>query len=471
MTGRVINEHDLPRVAQVDEGSAAAVWGGLFPWIVWAVATILALTATSIYGRWLPWSDDFDIVPYVTGDRPVTATWLWKQHNEHRIPLVKLVFVVLGRLSGADHRWTLAANAVFLSLTAAALVVAARRVRGKTVWTDALFPAVLLHLGQGALVWSFQTPFVLTTVLGGLFVATAVAAPPGVWRVAVMGACAGLLPLTGTGGLVVAAAAAALLGAEALGWNAPPAGRSPLVRSLAAAASGLTVIVAFAYVVTLRLMPAENYAGPWRTLIAGLDAFSSYPGSLVTRSRTAWLVATVLVGGGTALAAAAAARARDATLRHRLAILLLHLAALGLMALAIGYGRGTRDFSHLYGHYATLTLGVPLSLGLIWATLPQTRAARAMQAVLCIVAVTVAVVHARQAVRNWRSGDESVAVIATDMRGSLPPDEVAARHAAALYFIDTPDIRRKIAEGIALLRRTSYPLYCTRTSPPAPTQP
>jgi hypothetical protein len=51
-------------------------------------------------------------------------------------------------------------------------------------WIDILFPAVLLHLGQGALVWAFHSTFLFTTVLGGLFVAVAVAAPPhaAAWR-------------------------------------------------------------------------------------------------------------------------------------------------------------------------------------------------------------------------------------------------------------------------------------------------
>jgi hypothetical protein len=48
--------------------------------------TLLALVATVVFGRWLPWSDDFDVVPYLTGDRPVTAGSLWEQHNEHSIP-------------------------------------------------------------------------------------------------------------------------------------------------------------------------------------------------------------------------------------------------------------------------------------------------------------------------------------------------------------------------------------------------
>ena len=73
--------------------------------------------------------------------------------------------------------------------------------------------------------------------------------------------------------------------------------------------------------------------------------------------------------------------------------------------------------------------------------------------------------------RNWGSGAESWAVIASDMRGDLPPEDVAARHAAALYFVDTPDVRTKIADCVALLRRTQFPLYCSRPPVPEPAPP
>jgi hypothetical protein len=456
--------------SSADGGEAAGLprgagWPARLVWIIWAAMTLLALVATAAYGRWLPWSDDFDLVPYVTGDRPVTAGWLWEQHNEHRIPLVKLLLVGLGRLSGADYRWTVAIHALILSATAAAMILAARRLRGHSAWTDAVFPAVLLHLGQAALVWAFQTPFVLTTVLGCLFVAAAVAAPrTAACRAAALGTLACLMPLTGSAGLVLAAAAAALLAAEALWPDRAAGGPQSLPRGIAAAGAGLTLAVAIAYVATLRLGPTEGYAGPWRTLVASLDTLASYPGSPVARMRLPWLFVTCLAIGGTLAAAARPlfGKASSGTDRRAGISLLGYLAALALVAVAIGYGRGTRDFTPLYGHYATLALGVPLALGLVWAMLPQTAIARSAQAVLCLTALVVFAVHARRAVRNWSRADESWAVIASDMRGDLPPEDVAARHAAALYFVDVPEVRQKIATCVTLLRRTRFPLYCSR---------
>jgi hypothetical protein len=62
-------------------------------------------------------------------------------------------------------------------------------------------------------------------------------------------------------------------------------------------------------------------------------------------------------------------------------------------------------------------------------------------------------------------------VIASDLRGDLPPEDVAARHAAALYFVDVPEVRQKIAACVSLLRRTRFPLYCSRPSTPEPAAP
>ncbi len=438
-----------------------------FAWGVWIATTALAFVATAIYGRWLPWSDDFSIIPFVTGDTPVSLEWLWNQHNEHRIPLVKLLFVSVGRMSGGDYRWTLAANTLFLSATAAALIVAARRLRGSSSWTDAMFPAVILHLGQGALVWAFHTQFLLTTTLGGIFVATTVAAPSGsVWRAAIMAVGACLLPMTGSSGLVIAAAATCLLGAEALGWNAATDKSTRLARWIAAAGACTTIAIAIAYVATLKLTHAKDYAGAWQTLIAGLDTLTSYAGVLVNEWPTAWRLATIAAVVGTVAVAVRTMWRMPGSDRSRLLILLGYLAALGLVALAVGYGRGTRDFAHLYGHYSTLALGVPVAIGLIWAALPQTRAARVVQAALCIAALMIASEHARKTIRSLGSGREQWAVIATDMRGELSAEDVAVRHGAALFFIDTPDTRRMIARGITALRSTTYPLYCTRQPQP-----
>ena len=55
--------------------------------------------------RRFPFTDDWNLVPFVTGDRPVTFSWLWAQHGDHRIPLVKALFLVIyNRVTTYDFR-------------------------------------------------------------------------------------------------------------------------------------------------------------------------------------------------------------------------------------------------------------------------------------------------------------------------------------------------------------------------------
>src|ERR1700720_4335051 len=59
--------------------------------LVWAIMLAAALILVAMYGRNVPTWDDWDIVPTATGHRPVTAEWLWSQHNEHRVAVPRLL--------------------------------------------------------------------------------------------------------------------------------------------------------------------------------------------------------------------------------------------------------------------------------------------------------------------------------------------------------------------------------------------
>lgn len=130
---------------------------------------------------------------------------------------------------------------------------------------------------------------------------------------------------------------------------------------------------------------------------------------------------------------------------------------------------GAASAEGLHGHDSTLALDVPLAIGLVWAALPQNQFTLAPQSLLCVVAVGVFLIHAKRASRHWGQIDEPWDRIASDRCGPMAPEEVAARHAApGLYVIDTPEVRSKIAAGVGMLRRSRFPLYCTRA--PAPQQ-
>ena len=59
---------------------------------VWLALLVAALTFVDRYGSNVPSWDGWDMVPTLTGHQPITAEWLWSQHNEHRVPLPGLSF-------------------------------------------------------------------------------------------------------------------------------------------------------------------------------------------------------------------------------------------------------------------------------------------------------------------------------------------------------------------------------------------
>jgi hypothetical protein len=212
----------------------------LLVWAVWGAMTAALLGYVAAFARDVPWWDDWDLVPVLSGQEPPSAAWLWEPHNEHRIPVPKLIHLALASPAGADFRAVPYLNALALSASAFALILAARRLRGRTEPSDALFPLALLHWGQyDNLLWSFQVQFVCSTVLFLFAVAllTASAHPPGPGRTVLAGLCALALPFCGANGAAPAAALAFWLAGTALtrrrgAWL--PAGLAVLVAAAVA---------------------------------------------------------------------------------------------------------------------------------------------------------------------------------------------------------------------------------------------
>ena len=60
-------------------------------WTAWVAMLASALLYVHAFGSNVPSWDDWDMVPTLTHVQPVTAEWLWSQHNEHRVPLPRLL--------------------------------------------------------------------------------------------------------------------------------------------------------------------------------------------------------------------------------------------------------------------------------------------------------------------------------------------------------------------------------------------
>jgi hypothetical protein len=132
--------------------------------LVWAVLTAAALAFVLAFGTNTPYADEWEFVPVLTGHEPALP-WLWTQHNEHRLPLPRLVYYVVFQLTDS-FRSGMVLQVAMLSALSLALTRFAAKLRGRPHWADAFFPVSLLHVGHWEnLLMGYQLCFVLFTLL------------------------------------------------------------------------------------------------------------------------------------------------------------------------------------------------------------------------------------------------------------------------------------------------------------------
>src|SRR5262249_19420438 len=120
----------------------------------------------SAFSSNVPYMDDWEFVPPMTGAELVSLRWLWSQHNEHRIVLSRLCLMAFGHISTEPFRLALFFNVALLSGEAIALLAAVRAVRGRLIWADAFIPLVVLDWGQyQTLLWSITLQNVWSSFL------------------------------------------------------------------------------------------------------------------------------------------------------------------------------------------------------------------------------------------------------------------------------------------------------------------
>ncbi len=133
---------------QPARSSVDAIGASLFVWGVWAMMVLTALSFVVKYGGNLPVCDEWPYVPYATGEEPVTAQLLWSQHNEHRIPLPKVLSLVLSRLTHCDYRAGMVLNVISLGAMAFAMIRVARRLAARRAPQMPSFPWRCCSLGR-----------------------------------------------------------------------------------------------------------------------------------------------------------------------------------------------------------------------------------------------------------------------------------------------------------------------------------
>ncbi|MBA4189334.1 MAG: hypothetical protein C0467_15160 [Planctomycetaceae bacterium] len=173
--------------------------------VVWAALTAVAVGFVFTFGSNAPYADEWEFVPALLGEEPV-GPWFWKQHNEHRMVLPRLIYHPLFQITH-DFRVGMLLQVALLSAMALGLMTFAARLRGRAAWPDVFFPVSLLHLGHWEnFIMGYQICFALFTVfVTGLVVVAMQATRETAFSAGVRaGVLAFLVALTGGSGLVAA---------------------------------------------------------------------------------------------------------------------------------------------------------------------------------------------------------------------------------------------------------------------------
>jgi len=411
-------------------GGRAGAWAA---WLVWAAMTVAGIWLALAHGMTMPFADDWVIfVPQMAGQEPVTLTWLWSQHNEHRLPLPRLIYLGLGWLTGYELRAATLLSALLLAGLSAALIGAARVLRGHTVWGDAYFPLAVQHWGSITnLLWGFQLCFVLGAVLGALCLVAVVRCRPALARrdaLLVTLAAVGAMLCGGWGlpylpAMAVWLLAAAILGRQQ-GWL-PRRRDAALFVTLA----GLMMACTAAYFLGYHRPPHHAVSpGLGATILTTLEVFATSLGPL---GKELWPLSGIVVVA--ALAASGGQVLWVLWRRPEERVRALGFGALwaAIALLAVGIGSGRASFGRgagLADRYIMLLMPLGCTLYLQWQCYCRADLWRHLQRLLLATAAVVTVVAAYKGMRSAREIAAIDAHFRADLAAGMSSADLALRH-------------------------------------------
>jgi hypothetical protein len=436
----------------------------------WAVLSVGLLALVVRCGVNLPYMDEWPNVDFLAARRPPWA-WAFSWHNEHLLPLPRLVYWGAFVL-GYDLRAAMVLSVVLWSALARVLVSAARAARGRPALSDALFPILLLHPGQFEnVLMSYQICFSLSAFLAGCeFVLLAGGAvSPG--RVAAVGACAAALPWCGGHGLLFALPGLGWMAAVALAGVAGFGGVGRAARTVAVIGllAGSVTASSYVWLPGKPSPPSDEPPGPGRW-VAGVFGFAA--AGYGPAGERFWPATAALPAGVWAVAAAAGWRARREAAGAKWSQYLGGVAALAgatAVALAVAWGRSRYGMHAVFfPRYVGLAALLPASAVLFCLRFGPTWFAP--------VATAIAVAMLPYNVwSGWGSGERLAEIqrsVLRDLTSGVPVEVVARQYHQLIY--NDPDvvvglIERYAASGVGSVGSVRHePL--TRAVPlPAPT--
>jgi hypothetical protein len=438
---------------------------------MWAMMLAITLGFAWKYSGYVPISDAWYLVPYVTGEEPVTLSWLWEQHGDHRIPLPKLLYVALFKLTGNGYYVGGFVNVFLLSGAAFGMIWGAKRLRGWLSYTDAFFPLALLSWGGpfNYVTWFqisevaapvVESALLLLIVLRGqrLTLGTAVLAALGLV----------LLSLCGPSGLPLVLTLAIWLGCWGLiRWfsREPTRKRDSLV--VWGAVSAAVFLVGLYFVGFQRSMDPSTPPNPglWRTLRTGIEFCSV---SLGAATSPFWLYSGLAVFGVVVFSVVGLfiLWLRQPSQDFRALGLLLFLGGKLGMVCGLAWGRAILgEGAALTSYY--LVFAIPMLCGVYftWMVCKALTLGRLVQ--VCLL-TTVCGLFPLNVQYGLAIGEDTYQVsnnLTEDLLAGTPTEILAEHHARILWY-DGEGAEESLAAYLrALARADIWPYRCLKDVP------
>ncbi len=430
---------------------------------VWLVLTLGMLAYVFHYGSNVPFFDDWHLVPYISGDQPVTLEYLWSQHGDHRVPLPRLLLIGIGKLCGYDFRSGMVFDVLALSATSLVLIGVSRHLRGRLAFADAFFPLLLLNPGQWeTYLWCWIASLTLPICLALLVLAIMArwGVRPSMPVVLVAGLLVLALPLTDPAGLAFVPAFILWLGIVGfVAWRSPTAeaGASRfLAPSFALAAASLIVVY---YVGFKRLQGGESNPGIPATLRTTIEFFSMGIGhaSVLIWPVSALLVLGLLVSAVYGLARTWFDQPGD---RSRVVALVCFFAGAVCLALALGWGRAHEGPSAGFkSRYVVLALPVPCAVFVSWGCYRE-RWRDVVQGAMCVLLFVLLPLNIKTALDSAEQFRPPFAAFEQDLRDGRPPVLLAEQYTNILFPwpVDAPD-KQLVHDRLLMLQRAGIGPY------------
>lgn len=429
-------------------------------WGVWLAMLVGATAFVALFGSRVLFQDDLSLVDVLALHPGDLLGYAWLQHNEHRIPLPRAIQWAFYALTG-DVRSGCYVSIALLASSAAGMIVAARRLRGRTSLADVVFPLLFLHTGNAEnLLMGFQIALMLPAALVCAIVAIGIVRGSELSPRAALVCAVALvaLPLCGGPGMLQAPPLAGWL--AVLAWILLRRGdvRSRRAGVVLAIGVVVTALVGLAYVVGLQVPASEARE---RALLPIVDLAARVLAlALGPAAENAWPWSGVFVVAVAISAAVVAIRAviRDAEQRWRAIAVLAALSTSAVLALGIGFGRAGDGPNGFANRYVGLPTPLVCASFLAWIVFGPRAWRPIVQGVLAIaMGVAVVFVNVEYGAAYGRQRRDVTESIERDVAAGTSIRTLALRYANEMDP-EVPRLTRMLA-SMSTRRLPPFELY------------